>query len=372
VASSTVLVVDDEDQIRRLMAQTLEAAGLTVLVAADGAEALHALERGPVDLIVSDVAMPVMDGPTLYERVRSRIEWTSIPFVFLTASDEPVRVRSAYASGVDDYLVKPASGEDLVARVLGLLRRRRELDAARDEMIGQVKQSLLVVMNHELRTPLTTISGYAQLLERAPQASDEGLVRQAVAGIQRGTARLCRLAEDLVLLMELRSGEAGRAFERQRRLLTGLPGLLAEALESLAVEASERRVQLVKRVPPALPRVLGDPALISMALVRLLDNAVKFSKPEGGRVTLSSRQAGEWLLIEVEDGGLGIPAEELPRVFEPLYQVDRARLQQRGTGSGLAIARAAVALHGGELTIRSEVGVGSTVSVRLPIAAETS
>jgi signal transduction histidine kinase len=369
MASSAVLVVDDEDQVRGLMVQTLEAAGFAVLAAANGAEALERLQDHRVDLIVSDLVMPVMDGRALYERVRAVPEWVHIPFVFLTAIDEPVGVRSAYAAGVDDYLVKPSSGEDLVARVRGLLKRRRQLDAARGDMIERIKESLLAVMNHELRTPLTTIWGYAQILEDAPVAQEQRRVGEAVAGILKGTARLRQLAEDLALLVDLRSGEVARAFEGKRRLLTNLPSLLAEALRSEWREAAERQVQLASRVPPTLPPVLGDPDLLLQGVVRVLNNGVKFAKPTGGRVTMSARPESERLLIEIEDDGVGMPADELARVSEPFYQIDRPRLQQRGTGSGLAIAHAVVLLHGGELSIRSAVGAGSTVSIRLPVAA---
>jgi signal transduction histidine kinase len=369
MASSTILVVDDEDQVRGLMVQTLEGAGFSVLAAANGAEALLQLQCHPVDLIVSDVVMPVMDGRALYDRVRSMPEWVHIPFVFLTAVDEPVRVRSAYAAGVDDYLVKPSSGEDLVARVRGLLLRRRELDASRAAMIDKVKQSLLAVMNHELRTPLTTIWGYAQLLEKEPEAQEQRRIGEAVTGILKGTDRLRRLAEDLALLVDLRSGEAAPAFERRRRVVRDVPVLLAEALRSQEREAADRRVRLGSQVPATLPPVLSDPDLLLQAVVRVLNNGVKFAKPAGGRVTLTARRETERLLIEVDDDGVGMPAEALARVSEPFYQVDRSRFQQRGTGSGLAIAHAVIQLHGGELSIRSAVGVGSTVSMLLPLAA---
>lgn len=370
MASNTILVVDDEDQVQRLMAQTLEAAGFSVLVASNGVEALDRLGQRSVDLIVADVAMPVMDGPTLYQRVRARPEWLSIPFIFLTAFGEPVRIRSAYAAGVDDYLVKPCSGEDLVARVRGLLLRRKQLDQSRSELISRIKESLLVVMNHELRTPLTTIWGYAQLLETAPAGQQQELVRSATAGILRGTARLRRLAEDLVLLVELRSGDAAGAFGHRRRLVRDLPLLLAEALRSQRDEAADRDVRLVSQLPSTLPPLLGDPDLLVQATARLLNNGIKFSKAGGGSVRLSAWQEGESLRIEVADDGIGIGAEELARVSEAFYQVDRPRLEQQGTGSGLAIAQAAIALHGGELTIHSEPGVGTRVCVRLPVAAE--
>ncbi len=364
--SETILVVEDEDFVREILADILGQAGYAVVTAAHGAEALERLEKERVDLVLSDISMPVMDGYALYERVRARPEWISMPFVFLTALGQQVRVRYGKELGVDDYLVKPVSTEDLVVAVRALLDRRARLEQARAAQIARVKETILNTLSHELRSPLTVIQGYAEMLsESAPTAGTPEL-RELVGGIRQGAERLRRLADDLFTLVELRSGEASRTFEAVRRPLTDLPSLLRDAVAARASEATSRRLVLRADVPERLPAVLGDARLLGESLDRLLDNAIKFSKREGGRVTLRAREEEGRVLIEVRDEGVGIPAGELERISELFYQVDRATNEQQGSGSGLTIARAIAILHGGTLEVESEPGVGSTFTLALP------
>jgi signal transduction histidine kinase len=372
MANETVLIVDDEDLVRQTLEQILAVAGFGVVTARNGSEALERLESGAVSLVVSDISMPVMDGNALYERVRARPEWLAIPFVFLTAHGEPPRVRSARELGVDDYLVKPVASEDLVATVRGLLRRSTQLERARVAQIERVKDAILMVLGHELRTPLTMVSGYAELLQSSLPPGEAQLLRQALGGILKGAARLRRLAEDLVILVELRSGDATRHFHERRRRVTDLRELLREELATRSADAELRHVKLEDLLPGQLPAVVGDGELLAGAVGRLLDNGIKFSPRTGGRVAVKGRSESGRLFVEVEDEGEGIPAGELARLTELFYQVDRKKNEQQGTGTGLAIVHAIVQMHAGELTVRSELGKGSTFGVSLPLADETS
>lgn len=363
-----VLVVDDEEIVREVMLDTLARAGFEPVGARHGAEALARLEWDHVDLILSDVSMPVMDGYALYEAVRARPEWISTPFVFLTALGQQVRIRYAKELGVDDYLVKPVSAEDLLVSVRALLRRRERIEQAGAAHVAHVKETILTMLAHELRTPLTCVSGYAELLRDAARGDEAERLGVLADGMLKGVERLCRLAQDLFLLVELRSGEASRAFERGRQVVEDLRPVLWEALASREQEAARRRVELVQDLHGPLPPVLGDPRLLSDAVLRLIDNGIKFSKPEGGRVTLRARAEAESLVVSVEDEGVGIPAAELERISDLFYQVDRAVHEQQGTGSGLTLARAIVLMHGGTLAARSEPGVGSEFTLTLPVA----
>ena len=360
----TILVVDDEEAVRELLAEMLRDAGYAVAEARHGAEALERLSEQPVQLVVSDISMPVMDGYGLYQSVRARSDWASLPFIFLTGHDERPRLRHAKELGVDDYLVKPVVSEDLLVAVRALLARHARLEAARDDQIDRLRQAILVAVSHELRTPLTYLSGYAELLAGSPEAPR---VRNLVDGILKGARRLQRLAEDLVFLVELRSGRAYRRFEAEKRPVEHLPLLLREALAARQDQAAAAGVTLAAEVPAELPVLVGDRRLLGDAVDRLLDNAVKFSKREGGRVSLRARAEGSSVVIEVEDEGVGIPAAELARVSELFHQVDRQRNEQQGVGSGLTVAHSIALLHRGELQAESEPGRGSRFTLRLPV-----
>jgi two-component system phosphate regulon sensor histidine kinase PhoR len=131
--------------------------------------------------------------------------------------------------------------------------------------------------------------------------------------------------------------------------------------------AAEKRRQVLEYAPNGnLPGVAGDPDYLERAVSNLVDNAIKYT-PEGGRIRVSAKSAGSEVLIEVADSGIGIPPEDVPRVFERFYRVDKSRSREMGgTGLGLSIVKHVVHVHGGSVDVESAVGKGSTFRVRLP------
>jgi signal transduction histidine kinase len=249
------------------------------------------------------------------------------------------------------------------------LERRAALEAARDAQVTEVRRTILRTLNHELRTPLTYLSGYADLLREAgPELSAEK-IRAAVDGILAGSQRLALLVEDIVLLVDLQTGAARSNFERERARITDLGPLLESVAAGERPRAAARRVQLESRIAADLPPVVGQRGLLVNAVGRLVDNAIKFSKKDGGEVTLAATPTPRGLSVEVRDTGIGMPENELGRISEMFYQIDRAHLEQSGSGVGLTIVSGLVALHGGELTLASELGKGSTARIDLPAAS---
>jgi signal transduction histidine kinase len=362
-----ILVVDDEPFVRDVLRDTLERAGYRVIVAKDGVEALVHLAEARVDLLLSDVNMPTMDGYALYDRVRSRPDWATLPFVILTALGEPVRIRHAKELGVDDYLVKPVTTDDLLFTVRTLLRRRAQLDAARSKQIAELKDTILTAITHELRTPLTAVMGYAELLREAARPAEAEGLQSLVDGLLKGAVRLKRLADDLVAMVDLRSGDAYRSYLSRRAPLLDLAALLDYAVQARHLEAEARHVSVATEIAADAPRAQADGTMVAGALVRLLDNAIKFSKPKGGNVTLRARPSKGHLALEVADDGVGIPQAELDHLWELFYQVDRKANEQQGTGCGLAIVHSVALMHGGRLDVKSEPGVGSTFALHLPV-----
>ena len=366
--SETILVVEDDPAVLDVLKEMLETAGFRVATGKNGVQGLAALAAARPDLVISDISMPEMDGYRFYEAVRAQSEWVGLPFIFLTGKGDDDEIREGRRLGVDDYLVKPVREADLLVAVRARLDRHAALEALRDQQVQDVKRTILRTLNHELRTPLTYLAGYAELLkELGPELSAEK-IRLSVDGILAGSQRLVQLVEDLVLLVDLQTGAARSTWERERRRIEDLPVLLAQLVEKEVPRAQTRNVTVKAEVAPLLPCVVGQTELLLGAVSRLVDNAIKFSKKSGGEVVLSARPGGHGVVLEVRDTGIGMPAEELDRISEMFYQIDRATLEQRGSGVGLTIVRGIVALHGGELTVESEVGKGSTARVDLPTA----
>ena len=370
MAGESILVVDDEDPVRELLVEILEAAGFRVSTAHDGAEGLERMEAATPDLVLSDINMPGMDGYAFYEGVRAHPQWDGVPFVFLTGRGERMEVLAGKELGADDYVVKPFNPEELLVAVRSRLTRRAQLEAFQERQVAEVKNAILSTLNHEFRTPITWLVGYAELLRDSKGDLTPEQMRQLLDGILAGSARLVRLVEDLVLLVDLHSGEARRTFRRLKRPLADLPDLLRERLERERDRAAASSVRLCLEVPDRLPAVLGEPEQLGNAISRLLDNAIKFSKREGGSVTLAAARQGPRLVIEVRDEGIGVRAEDLARIWDLFYQSDRAKNEQQGLGSGLTIARAIVTLHGGTLGLSSRLGIGTTARLELPCLSD--
>lgn len=243
----------------------------------------------------------------------------------------------------------------------------QSLAAAFNEMVRRVQTSrqaqrdFVANVSHELKTPLTSIQGFAQaILDGTAQKPEDQ--QHAARVIYDESDRLRRLVEDLLDLARIDTGQV--AFERHQ---VDLGALLRSVVERLSVRAEEVGVHIESRLPD-FPPIVGDGDRLAQVFTNLIDNAVKHST-EGGVVNLRFEKEGGWISIHFDDAGPGIPPEELSRIFERFYQLDKARPggRGRGVGLGLAISREIVQAHGGRLVAQSAVGRGSRFTVQLPI-----
>lgn len=367
MAGESILVVDDEDALREMLADMLAQAGYRVTTAADGREAVDALDRVAPDLVISDVAMPGMDGYQFYAEVRARPRWVSVPFLFLSGRGAEHEVREGKRLGVDEYLTKPVQEDDLLIAVRARLDRRAQVEAAHYQQLEKLKSDILETLNHEFRTPLMVLVGYGQMLrDFGPQVTPEKM-ESLVEGILAGCSRLERFVRDLVLLVDLHSGAAERTFATGKAVIADVAGMLAGVVEAQRPRAEVAGVRLLSEMPPVLPAVRGHGELLAQGIERLVDNAIKFSKPSGGEVTVAAAAAGPVLRVEIRDTGIGIAPDHVERITEMFYQADRQRMEQQGWGTGLTVARGILAMHGGRLAVASTLGAGSTFTVELPV-----
>ncbi len=240
-----------------------------------------------------------------------------------------------------------------------------ELTETINDMLGRLdeafsaQQRLVADVSHELRTPLTTIQGNLDLLRRGA-AEDPTMRAEALAAIEDQTARMRRLVADLLLLAQ---ADAGLKLHRQP---VELDTLLLDIYRQAQVMARNTGVS-VRLGAEDQAIVEGDADRLRQLLLNLTDNAIKYT-PAGGEVTLTLHRDDGWVAIGVEDTGVGIAAEDLPHIFERFYRADRSRARPGGSGLGLSIAHWIAQAHGGELTVTSEPGRGSTFTLHLPQA----
>ncbi|NIV36498.1 MAG: response regulator [Anaerolineae bacterium] len=366
----TILVVEDEQAILEIITFFLEDEGYQVLQALNGEAALSLLEEARPDLIISDIRMPGMDGFAFCEEVRANPDFGQLPFIFLTGRDERADVRRGMGLGADDYLTKPFEPEELLSAVQVRLARAAETQAAIVRAGSGLQDQIIQSLTHEFRTPLSLVVGYTELLESTGQDLHEGDFESVMTGLHAGSRRLVSLVEDFLLLSKLRTGAIAEEVAEQSPAAIFPDMMVRIAAGQVSDAAADKNVTLpIECAAPDLTvrisrQHLGD------IVTRLLDNAIKFSKREGGRVVVMTAQEQDSWVLSVADEGIGIREEAHVWIFEAFQQVDRARMEQQGTGVGLTIVKGLVEIYGGRIDLESTPGVGSTFSVWLPIAFE--
>lgn len=242
---------------------------------------------------------------------------------------------------------------------IGVLARSINQTLERLERLFKTQQRLVADVSHELRTPLTAIRGNVDLMRRMGDSDPQSLII-----IQEEVDRMTRLVGDLLLLARADAGEL--SFQKKRVELDLIffevyhqAMLLTETLEVSIAEVDQVVVD-------------GDPDRLKQLLLNLASNAVKYT-PDGGKVTMSLSKVNGWAHVQISDTGMGIPADDLPYIFDRFYRVDKARSRgQGGSGLGLSIAKWIANAHGGDITVSSIVGEGSIFVISLPILVEVS
>jgi len=213
---------------------------------------------------------------------------------------------------------------------------------------------------------LSILRGYIETLLERPETSREELLR--ILGVmERHSKRLDSLAEDLLTLAQLESANPNLQLGN-----VDLSSFFGEVIRDWEKKLANKQLNVILDVPPDLPTIRADPVRLQEALHNLLDNAVKYSR-EHGEIRLMARRRDEEVVLSVSDNGIGISKEDLPRIFERFYRVDKARTAEniRGTGLGLAIVKHIAQLHGGHVEAESEIEKGTTIRLVLPLVTQT-
>ena len=362
-----VLIADDNADMRAHVARLLEPQ-FAVTAAVDGAAALEAALAEPPDLVLTDVMMPRLDGFSLLAALRAEERTRTIPVIIVSARAGEEAAVEGLGAGADDYLIKPFSGRELVARVSGnlaLARLRHEaanqLESSNRQLAAatQAKSDFLSRMSHELRTPLNAILGFGQLLKlrgAAPAADDED-----VAQILKAGDHLLALINEV---LDISAVESGRMKISIEPVLAA--DVIAETLDMVRPLADAQAITL-----PAIPQEAGsayvsaDRHRLKQVLLNLLANAVKYNV-RGGTVDVRCEPTdASRLRIIVTDTGIGVAPSDLARLFMPFERFGAAVSAVEGSGLGLALSKGLVEAMGGTIAATSTLGRGSTFTIEL-------
>ena len=354
----TILIVDDEAVIRDLCSRALK--GYHIVQAGNGQDALTRFDKGGIDVILTDVMMPGMDGIELLKRLKAK-EPTIVVIVMTGFSEKDV-ILNALKADADDFISKPLNLLQLKTAIdKALVKKALKEEIASLKSLDQLKSNFLSSISHKFRTPLTSISLFLQNLATGVFAADDPQFRMNVRLVSDESAYLERLVSDLLVFSRMM--DTGRALRRE-------PFSFPQAIQTILGES--REISIKPSIEAVLdlqdvPAIKVDREKIAFALKQIIDNAYKFSG-EQGEVRISLHADATGLFIEVRDSGAGIPQDEIPKVFEKFYQFDPHNTGQvRGFGLGLYYAREFVRMHGGSISIESAVGSGSSVTVWLPL-----
>lgn len=366
-----ILLIDDEVALREEISDWLQLEGYHVVQADDGQAGINCAIQERPDLILCDIAMPDVDGYGVLLEVQSDSALVNVPFIFITAYSSTENIRYGMNLGADDYLTKPFDRQALLDAIQTRLQKKEKKDQLYQQQIQQIEQTLedekekaalksrLVAMfSHDFRNPLAAIQANVSLLGK----STDGMTpekRQTLAGrAKRNVSQLIQMLDEMLLVAQMESGHL--EFNPQA---LDLPAFMDSIVEEFRLIDGAVHTLTFSHDLSGLFHI--DASLFRHIAVNLISNALKYS-PRGTEVRLSLNQNDETIMLTVQDQGIGIPAASLPHLFEPFHRAENAKTVA-GTGLGLSLVRDCVQHHLGEIRVESQVDVGTTFIVEVPL-----
>jgi len=348
----TILIVDDDESNRVLVTEILGEDRYRIVHAKDGEEAIELLANGEVDLVLSDVMMPGLDGFGLLRELRKSARTKTVPVILMSARAGEESTVEGLDAGADDYVAKPFSARELLARVrthLELARVRREW-ASELEQANKELEAFSYSVSHDLRAPLRAVDGFSKLLL---DEYGEKLDEQASHYLNRmhaGTQKMSALIDDLLNLSHIT-----RAPLRKEPI--NLTMLARGVIDELQEKEPSRKVAV--EIASGLA-AHGDAHLIAILLVNLLGNAWKYtSKQPEAQIAFGQQYTGNETIFFIRDNGAGFDMAGAGRLFAPFQRL-HLDSDFEGTGIGLATVQRIISRHGGRVWTEATVGKGAT------------
>ncbi len=362
-----VLIVDDTPTNVKVVALALQELKYKIVIATNGETAIKMVERTRPDLILMDVMMPGMDGYEACKIIKQDEENKNIPVIFLTALTEKTNIIKGFDVGGVDFITKPFNNDELVSRV----QTHLELKLTRDKLLNttsyleelnSVKDKMFSVIGHDLRSPLSGVKMTLDLLAHTDKFNDDEELRMTIDMLVKTTDEVYNLLDNLLGWAKSQSGNVNLIPEKVN---------LKDLVNSVHIlnkgNLKYKNIQFESDIDEKL-NVFIDLNSMNIVFRNLLSNAIKFT-PDDGRIGVIARQDGDDVIIEVQDNGVGIPEENISKLFDNAQHVTTyGTNRESGSGLGLLLCHDFVTRNGGNISVESEVGKGTNFILKLPVA----
>jgi two-component system sensor histidine kinase/response regulator len=358
-----ILVIDDEAWLREMVQMALSQKGYEVVEAENGAIGVETARRALPDLILCDVNMEKMDGYGTLSNLRNEPTTAAVPFILMTGLADHAGMRHGMELGADDYLPKPFTLDALYAAVEARLKKAQTVRQEAEKKLADLRDNISLMLPHELRTPLNGILAYGEILSAEAATLPTTEVAEMGQVIHESGRRLERLIENFLIYaqLELLSADPQKVAALAKKR-TASAGRLVTEHARLQSRLAKREQDLVLEITESDAPISED--YLAKIVDELAQNAFKFSE-KGSQVVVKFSDSPTGLALVLTDRGTGFSTDHITKVGAYM-QFDRKIHEQQGLGLGLTIAKRLTELHGGALTIESQRGNATIVTVKLP------
>lgn len=364
---STILVIEDEHELREEICALLGFEGYEVLSAPNGKAGVETATTFEPDLIVSDIAMPQMNGYEALMALRNIPNTMNIPFIFLTAKADRSFMRHGMELGADDYLTKPFTNSELLSSIETRLTKRYSQQAEIDLSLESAKQNLVRRVTHEMRTPLISVNMMQEIIDRQLDTLSKDDLRELIEIQRNGHHRLTHLVEQMVIYTEFDTDHInGESIEDHLMHITvgDLVNVSINQGRSFACKDAFHPIHIHQSDAEIV--IMGELRLLKHALAEIIANALDFS-PEDRPVEIDYYIQCESVYINIVDYGPGFNPTQISKLMEDFTQGDREKTEKQGLGLGLSLAQRIVDVHGGMLLVHASTIPPTCVTIKLPV-----
>lgn len=355
-----ILIVDDNPDNLGILYTFLSNEGYKVYMAQSGEAALGQVKINRPAVILLDIMMPGIDGFNVCRLLKKDEDTCEIPVIFMSALTETFNIVKAFSLGAVDYITKPFQKEEVLERIkthVTIMDQKKKL-----EELVETRNRLLGMAAHDLRNPIATINSLASYLAEGYEDIDPAFFIKALDNIKDSSKHALTLIEELLDITVIESGK----FELKRECYQYIQ-FVKDIIAVDSIMANKKNISISLETELNDLKICFDINKIEQVLNNLITNAIKFSHP-GSSITVYVTREKDILYTTVTDEGQGIPEEEIEHIFIPFKRSStRSTNGEKSTGLGLAITKRIILAHGGELTVESELGQGSSFTFSLPV-----